>query len=235
MHFSYLRPISCFHILSSSGLTIGSGCSLLAARWQVFFSLSSLMTHGLTFSSVAQLYLTLCDPMDCSTPGFPVHHPELAQTHVHQVGDAIQPSHPLSSPSPPTFNLSQHQVFPSESVLHVRWPKNWSFNFSISPSSEYSGVISFRIEWFDLLAVQGTLKSLLQHRSSETSTLRHSAFFIVQLSHLYMTTGKAIALTIWFKNSMNSVKRPHIGGLQWLMTMTFMFILMAGNIPFFIN
>ena len=196
MHFSYLRPISCFHILSSSGLTIGSGCSLLAARWQVFFSLSSLMTHGLTFSSVAQLYLTLCDPMDCSTPGFPVHHPELAQTHVHQVGDAIQPSHPLSSPSPPTFNLSQHQVFPSESVLHVRWPKNWSFNFSISPSSEHPGLIPFRMDWLDLFAVQGNLKSLECH-SSKAAVLRCSAFFTAQLSHPYMTTGKTITLTRW--------------------------------------
>ena len=99
--------------------------------------------------------------MDCSTPGFPVHHqlPELTQTHVHWVGDAIQPSHPLSSPSPPAFNLSQHRVFCKESVLHNRWPKYWSFSFSISPSKEYSGLISFRIDWFDLLAVQGTQES----------------------------------------------------------------------------
>ena len=97
--------------------------------------------------------------MDCSTPVFPVlpHLPELAQTHVHWVGDAIQPSHPLSSPSPPAFNLSQYH----ESVLHIRWPKYWSFSFHISPSNEYSGLISFRIDWFDLLAVQGTLNSLI--------------------------------------------------------------------------
>ena len=149
------------------------------------------------FRSVAQLCPTLCDPMNRSTPGFPVHHqlPELAQTHVHQVSDAIQPSHPLSSPSPLSFNLSSIRVFPKESVLCIRWPKYWSLSFSISPSNKYSGLISFRIDWFDLLAVQGTLKSLLQHHSSKASIIRHPAFFIVQLSHLYMTTGKTIALT----------------------------------------
>ena len=134
--------------------------------------------------------------MDCSTPGFPVHHqlPEPAQTPVRHVSDAIQPSHPLSSPSPPTFNLSQHQgIF--QYLVHIRWPKYWSFSFSISPSNEYSGLISFRIGQLDLLAVQGTLKSLLQHHSSKAPILRHSAFFIVQLSHPYMTTGKTIALT----------------------------------------
>ena len=147
--------------------------------------------------SVAQLCLTLCDPMDCSTPGFPVHHqlPELAQTHVHQVSDAIQPSHPLSSPSPLSFNLSSIRVFSKESVLCIRWPKYWSFSFSISPSNKYSGLISFRIDWFDLLAIQGTLKSLLQHHNSKASIIRHPAFFIVQLSHPYTTTGKTIALT----------------------------------------
>ena len=100
----------------------------------------------------------LCDPLDCSTPGLPVLHqlPELAQTHVHRVGDAIQPSHPLSSPSPAAFNLSQRQGLFNESVLLIRWPKYWSF--SISPSNEYSGLISFRMDWLDLLAVQGTLK-----------------------------------------------------------------------------
>ena len=114
-------------------------------------------------SLVSQSCLTLCDPMDCSTPGFPVHHqlPELAQTYVHRVSDAIQPSHPLSSPSPPTFNLSSIRVFSNESILHIRWPKYLSFSFSISPSNQYSGLISFRIYWLDLLAVQGTLKSLL--------------------------------------------------------------------------
>ena len=116
---------------------------------------------------------------------------EFAQTHVHWVGHAIQPSHPLSSPSPPAFNHSQHQGL----FLHIRWPKYWSFSFNISPSNKYSGLISFRMDWLNLLAVQGTLKSLLQHHSSKASILQHSAFFIVQLSHLYMTTGKTITLT----------------------------------------
>ena len=109
--------------------------------------------------------LTLCDPMNCSTPGFPVllQFSELAQTHVDWVRDAIQPSHPLLSPSPPAFNLSQHRGLSHESVLCIRWPKYWSFSFSLSPSDEYSGLISFRIDWFDLLVIQGTLKSLLPH------------------------------------------------------------------------
>ena len=140
---------------------------------------------------------TLCDLMDCSVPRFPVHHQllELAKTHIYGVGDAIQTSHPLLSPSPPAFDLFQHHGLFHESVLPIKWPKYWSFSFSISPSNEYSGLISFRIDWFDLLAVQGTLKSLLQHHSSKASVLRHSAFFIIQLSHPYMTAGKTIALT----------------------------------------
>ena len=111
--------------------------------------------------SVTKLCLTLCNSMDCSTPGLPVHHQllEFTRNHVHQVSDAIQSSHPLSSPSPPAFNLSQNQVFSNESVLHIRWPKYWSFRFNISPSNEYSGLISFRMDWLDLLAVQETLKS----------------------------------------------------------------------------
>ena len=129
----------------------------------------------------------------------PVHLqlPEFTQTHVHRVGDAIQPSHPLSSRSPPAFNLSQHQVFSNESALRIRWPKCWSFSFNISPSNEHPGLISFRMDWLDLLAVQGTLKSLFQHCSPKASLLLHSAFFIVQLSHPYMTTGKTITLTRW--------------------------------------
>ena len=137
--------------------------------------------------------------MDCSTPGLPVYHQhlEFTQTQVHQVSDALQPSHPLSSPSPPAFNLSQHQglfqwVSPSHQVAKVL-----EFQFSISPSYEYSGLISFRIVLFDLLAAQGTLKSLLQHHSSKASILWHSAFCTVQLSHAYMMTGKTIALTRW--------------------------------------
>ena len=128
-----------------------------------------------------------CDPMDCSTPGFPVHHqlPEFAQTHVHQVRDAIQPSHPLSCPSPVLSVFPSMRVFSNESVLHIRWPKYWSFSFSMSPSNEYSRLISLRIDLFDLLALQGTLKSLLQHYSSKASILQCSAIFTVQLSHPY--------------------------------------------------
>ena len=123
--------------------------------------------------SVTQPCPTLCNPMDCSTPGFPVlHHlQEFVQTHVHRVGDAIQPPHPLSSPSPPTFNLPNIRVFSKESVLRIRWPKYWNFSFSISPSNEYFRLISFRMDWLDLLAVQGTLKSLLQCHNSKTSVL----------------------------------------------------------------
>ena len=137
--------------------------------------------------------------MDSSRPGFPVHHhlPELTQIHVHWVSDAVQPSHPLSSPSPPAFTLSQHQGLSNESALLIRWPKYWSFSFSINPSNESSGLISFRMDCLDLLAVQGTLKSLLQHHSSKASILWRSAFFIVQFSHPYMTTGKTIALNRW--------------------------------------
>ena len=115
------------------------------------------------FSSVQSLSrVRLCDPMNRSTPGLPVHHqlPESTQTHVHCVGDGIQPSHPLSSPSPPALNLSQHQVFSNKSALRIRWPKYWSFSFNISPSNEHPGLISFRMDLFDFLAVQGTLKSL---------------------------------------------------------------------------
>ena len=155
---------------------------------------SDLFTRG---CSVAQLCLTLFNPMDCSTPGFPAPHqlPELTQTRVPRVSDAIQPSHPLSFPSL-SFNLSQHQGLLNESILHIRWPKYWSFTFSISPSNECSGPISFRMDWLDLLAVM-RLKSLLQHHSSKASILWCLAFFMVQLSHPYMTTGKTIALTRW--------------------------------------
>ena len=133
--------------------------------------------------------------MDCSMPGFPVHHkfPELTQTHVHQIGDAVKPSHPLSSPSPPSI-FPSIRIFSNDSVLRIKWPRYWSFSFSISPSNEFSGLISSRIDWFDLLAVQGTLKSLLQHHSSKVSILWCSAFFMVQLSHPYMTTGKTLTI-----------------------------------------
>ena len=135
--------------------------------------------------------------MDCSKPGFPVHHQllELTQTHVHCVSDAIQPFHPLPSLLLPPSTFPSIRVFSNELVLHIRWPKYWSFSFSISPSNECSGLISFRMDWYDLFAVQWTLKSLLQHHSSKASILLCSAFFIVQLSHPNMTTGKTIALT----------------------------------------
>ena len=155
------------------------------------------MTQSLSVSSVTQSCLTLCDPMNRSTPGLPVHHqlPEFTQTHVHWVGDAIQPSHPLSSPPPPAFSLSQHQdLFKWISSSH-QMAKDWNFSFNISPPHEHPGLISFRMDWVDFLAVQGTLKSLLQHHSSKAGILQRSAFFIVQLSHPYMTTGKTIALT----------------------------------------
>ena len=136
-------------------------------KWRIWRSHGcggpTLSYKWIQFSSIAQLCLTLCDPMDYNTPGFPVHYqlPELLQTHVHWVSDTIQPSHPLSSLCLSALNISHHQGFSKESVLCIRWPKHWSFSFRISSSSEYSGLISFRIDWFDLFAVQGTLKSLL--------------------------------------------------------------------------
>ena len=135
--------------------------------------------------------------MNHSTPGLPVHHqlPEFTQNHVHRVGGAIQPFHPLSSTSPPAPSPYQHQGLFHESTLRMRWPKSWSFSFSIIPSNEHPGLNSLRMNWLDLFAVQGTLKRLLQHHSSKASMLRCSAFFTVQLSHPYMTTGKTIALT----------------------------------------
>ena len=161
-------------------------------RWIKKETILKWLSQGVQFSSVAQSCPTLCDPMNCSTPGLPVHHqlPEFTQTHVHWVGDAIQPFHPLSSPSPSATNPSQHQSISNESTLCMRWPKYWSFSFSIIPSKEHPGLISFRMDWLDLLAVQGTLKSLLQHHSSKASVLRLSAFFTVQLSYPYTTTGK---------------------------------------------
>ena len=135
--------------------------------------------------------------MNRSTPGLPVHHqlPEFTQTHVHWFGDAIQLPHPLWSPSPPAPNPSQHQSLFQWVNSSMRWPKYWCFSFSISPYNEHPGLISFRKDWLDLLAVQGTLKRLLQHHSSKASILQRSAFFTLQLSHPYMTTGKTVALT----------------------------------------
>ena len=141
----------------------------------IFFLFPPLcLTKPFQFSSVAQPCPTLCDPINRSTPGLPVHHqlPEFTQTHVHWVGDAIQPSHPLSSPSPLAPNPSQHQSFPL-SQLCMRWPKYWSFSFSIIPSKEHPGLISFRMDWLDLLVVQGTLKSLLN------TTVQKHQFFVI--------------------------------------------------------
>ena len=146
------------------------------------------------FSSVQFL-----QSLNCSMPDLPVHHqlPVFTQTHVHQVGDTIQPSPPLWSPSPLPIIPPSIRVFSNESALRMRWPKYWTFSFSISPSKEHPGLISFRMDWLDLLAVQGTLKNLLQYHSSKASILPRSALFKVQLSHPYMTTGKTIALTRW--------------------------------------
>ena len=156
-----------------------------------------MLCWSVQFSSDTQLCPTLCGPVNHSTPGLLVHHqlPESTQSHVHWVGDAIHPSHPLSSPSPPALNFSQHQGLSKWVSSSHQVAKYWSFSFNISPSTEHPGLISFRMDWLDLLAVQGTLKSFLQHHSSKASILRRSAFFTVQLSHPYMTTGKTIALT----------------------------------------
>ena len=144
------------------------------------------------FSSVSQSCLTLCNPMTCSTPGLPVYHRLPESINSVMASNHLILRHPLLLP--PSI-IPSIRVFSSESVLHIRWPKYWSFSFNISPSNENSGLISFRMDWLDLLAFQGTLKSLLQHHSSKASVLQHSAFFTVQLSHPYMTTGKIIALT----------------------------------------
>ena len=156
-------------------------------------------SSSVQFSSVAQLCPTLCDPMNRSTPGLPLHHqlPESTQTHVHWV--MISSNHlifcRLLLLLPSIF--PSIRVFSNESALPIKWPKYWSFSFNISPSNEHPGLISCRMDWLNLLAVQGTLKSLLQHHSSKASILGHSAVFIVQFSHPYMTTGKTIALTRW--------------------------------------
>ena len=137
------------------------------------------------FNSVTELCLAHCNSMDCSMPGFPVHYQilEPAKTHVHQVSGAIQANYPLSSIFNPAFNFPNISVFSNESILYIRWQKHCSFSFSISPSNEYSGLISFGNDWLDILAFQGTLKSLLEHHSSKTWILWCSAFFMVQLSH----------------------------------------------------
>ena len=151
----------------------------------------------LSISSVAQSCPTLCDPMDCSTPGLPVHH---SQTLLKFMSiESVMPSNHLILCRPlllPPSIFPSIRIFLNESALHIRWPKYWSFSFSNSPSNEYSGLISFRMDWLDL-AAQGTLKSLLQHHSSKASILWCSAFFMGQLSYPYMTIGNTIALTRW--------------------------------------
>ena len=149
-------------------LTDGWKKCFITIKWKKSHKKKEIVTHTyihvhVQFSSVAQSCPTLCNPMNCSTPGLPVHHqlPEFTQTDVHWVSDAIQPSHPLSSPSYPPSIFPSIRVFSKESVLHIKWPKYWSFSFNISPSNEHPGLISFRMDWLDLLSVQGTLKSLL--------------------------------------------------------------------------
>ena len=157
----------------------------------------SWLNNFCCYCSVTESCPTLCNPTDYSMLGFPVLHylPEFAQIHVHWVSEAIQPSHPLLALLLLTSIFPSIRAFSNESALWIRWPKYWSFNFSISPSSEYSGLISFRIGWFDTLAVQGTLKSLLQHHNWKALILWYSAFKMAQISNPYMTTGKTIALT----------------------------------------
>ena len=154
----------------------------LLAKMSLYFLLCEKMLWRVCCHSVAQSCPTFCDPMDCLTPGLPVLHylPEFAQTHIHWIGDAIQPSHPLLPTSPPAFSI---RVFSNHLALWIRWSKYWSFSFSISPSNEYSGLTSFRINWSALLAIQGTLKSLPQYHRSKTSILRSLAFFMIQLSY----------------------------------------------------
>ena len=162
-----------------------SGCSSRFPTTSVCISVLRSHSPSVQFSSVIQSSPTLCNPMNRSTPGLPVHHQllEFTETHVHRVGDAIQPSHPLSSPSPPVSIFPSIRVLPNELVLCIKQPKHWSFSFSISPSNEYLGLISFNIDCFDLLAVQGTLESLLQQCNSKASVLWCSAFFLVH-SHI---------------------------------------------------
>ena len=152
---------------------------------QFLFALAFINIFPSQFSSVSQSCPTLCNSMNHSTPGLPVHHqlPESTQTHVHCISDAIQPSLPLSSPSPAPSIFPRIRVFSNESALRIRWPKYWSFSFNISPSSEHPELLSFRMDLLDLLAVQGALKSLLQHHSSKASIILRSAFFIVTSIH----------------------------------------------------
>ena len=188
-----------FMVISSSDWYQGDG-GIVEGVWE-FCSCCNFSEEfegiGVQFSSVSQSCPNLCDCMDCSMSSLPDHRQllEFTQTHVHWVSDVIQPCNPLSSLLLLPSIFPSIRVFSNESTLHIRWPKYWSFSFSISPSTEYSGLTSFRMDWLDFLAVQGTLNSLLQHHSSRATILRRLAFHIVQISHAYMTTGKMIALT----------------------------------------
>ena len=172
-------------------MSFGFACLLNNSTWK--FCTQSV-------SSVSQSCPALCNPMNRSTPGLPVHHqlPKSTQTHVHRVGDAIQPSYPLLSPSPHALkSFPASGSFQMSQLFTSGGQKYWSFSFNISPSNELPRLISFKMDWLDILAVQRTLKSLFQHNSSKASILQHSAFFIVQLSYPYMTTGKPIGLMRW--------------------------------------
>ena len=190
------------HITLTKNITTTSQANLLLLLTNIhtyltFSETSDVFSKNYQFSSVAQSCLTLCDPTDCSTPGFPVYHQLLSLLKLMSI-ESVMPSNHCICCCPllllPSIFL-RIRVFSNEPVLLIRWPKNWSFSFSISPSNEYPGLTAFRVDWLDLLAVQGNCQSLLQHLSSKVSILQRSAFFIVQLSHPYMTNGKTIALT----------------------------------------
>ena len=180
--FAYTSTFCSIRINSIKKHAVGN----LFAYFNIHFSPNRTLTQhqlflvspSVQFSSVAHSCPTLCDPMNCSMPGLPVYHQllEFTQTHVRRVGDAIQPSHPLPSPSPLPSIFPSLRVFSNETALCIRWPKYWSFSFNISPSSDYSGLISFSMDWLNLLAVQGTLKSLLH------TTVQKHHFFSAQLS-----------------------------------------------------
>ena len=201
-HLILCRPLLLPSIFPS--IRVFSNELVLAIKWPKYWSFSFSISpsndysglisiQSVQFSSLAQSCPTLCDPMNCSTPitnsqsSFRLTSIELVMPSSHLI---ICRPLVLLPPIPPSI-----RVFSNESTLHMRWPKYCSFSFSISPSNQYPGLISFRTDWLDLLAVQGTLKSLLQHHSSKASILRCSAFFTVQHSHPYMTAGKTIALT----------------------------------------
>ena len=181
-----------------TGSKLGKEYDKAVYRYPIYLTplQSTLREVILQFSSVAQSCLTLCDPMECSTPGFSVHH-QLLELKLMSIQSVIPSNHLILYCPLLLLPSIFPRIFSDESVFLIRWPKYWHFSYSISSSSEYSGLVSFRMNWLDLLAVRGTLKSLLQHHSSKPSILQYSAFFRVQLSHPYMTTGKTIALTKW--------------------------------------